>query len=150
MKLGLLHEVDTLKASLGEQLCYVSFEHKSLQELAAALYITQVLDEAEKAENTEVNFTSAFLVELIVLCPVFCVLCDRHADKCSFLATSTKHVPLRQRQDATTFFCPLVFLNKAYHWNKINVSIKHTYPINLYPRYLGIFNLIFHTCWLIM
>ena len=50
MKLGLLHEVDTLKASLGEQLCYVSFEHKSLQELAAALYITQVLDEAESIE----------------------------------------------------------------------------------------------------
>ena len=50
MKLGLLHEVDTLKASLEEQLCYVSFEHKSLQELAAALYITQVLDEAENIE----------------------------------------------------------------------------------------------------
>ena len=52
MKLGLLHEVDTLKATLGEQFTYVSFEHKSLQELAAAMYITQ---ELEKAENIEVS-----------------------------------------------------------------------------------------------
>ena len=52
MKLGLLHEVDTLKASLEEQPTYVSFEHKSLQELAAAMYITE---ELEKAENIEVS-----------------------------------------------------------------------------------------------
>ena len=60
MKLGLLHQVDTLKASLGEQLCYVSFEHKSLQELAAALYITQVLDEAENVEVSVIAFRADF------------------------------------------------------------------------------------------
>ena len=50
MKLGLLHEVETMKASLEEPLTYVSFEHKSLQELAAAMYITQELEEAENIE----------------------------------------------------------------------------------------------------
>ena len=64
MKLGLLHEVDTLKASLGEKLCYVSFEHKSLQELAAALYITQVLDETE---NIEVNVSYLSVLILGIL-----------------------------------------------------------------------------------
>ena len=58
MKLGLLHEVDRLKASFAEQLCYVSFEHKSLQELAAALHITQVLDGAENIEISAINFPS--------------------------------------------------------------------------------------------
>ena len=64
MKLGLLHEVDTLKASLGEQLCYVSFEHKSLQELAAAMYITQVLDEAENIE-VSVNYLSMLILGIL-------------------------------------------------------------------------------------
>ena len=61
MKLGLLHEVDTTKTSLGEQLCYVSFEHKSLQELAAALYISQVLDEAENIEVSVIAFRGDFM-----------------------------------------------------------------------------------------
>ena len=43
-----------MKASLWQKPIYVSFEHKSLQELAAALYITRVLEEAV---DTEVSFT---------------------------------------------------------------------------------------------
>ena len=54
MKLGLLHEIKTLKTSLGDQPCYVSFEVQSLQELAAAIYITQVLDETR---NMKVSAT---------------------------------------------------------------------------------------------
>ena len=54
MKLGLLHEVDTTKATHAEQPIYVSFEHKSLQELAAAIFVTQTLEEAQ---NVEVSFT---------------------------------------------------------------------------------------------
>ena len=44
MKLGLLHELDTTKIHLEGQPSFVSFEHKSLQELAAAMYICHVLE----------------------------------------------------------------------------------------------------------
>ena len=67
MKLGLLHEVDQLKATLGEQLCYVSFEHKSLQELAAALYITQVLDEAANIEVSGFLILNVLYWKMLIL-----------------------------------------------------------------------------------
>ena len=50
MKLGLLHEMDSLRATLDEQPNFVSFEHKSLQELAGAMYVKEVLEDSEKTE----------------------------------------------------------------------------------------------------
>ena len=47
MKLGLLHQVDTTKIHLKGHTSFVSFEHKSLQELAAALYICYVLEHGD-------------------------------------------------------------------------------------------------------
>ena len=47
MKLGLLHQVDTTKIHLKGHVSFVSFEHKSLQELAAALYICHVLEHGD-------------------------------------------------------------------------------------------------------
>ena len=53
MKLGLLHQVDTTKIHLeGTTLSFVSFEHKSLQELAAAVYICRVL---QNGDDIQVN-----------------------------------------------------------------------------------------------
>ena len=50
MKLGLLHQVDTTKMHLEGQPSSVSFEHKSLQELAAALYICRVLEHGDEIQ----------------------------------------------------------------------------------------------------
>ena len=52
MKLGLLHEVDgPQKATLREQPSYLSFTHKSLQEMEASKFVTQ---ELEASKNIKV------------------------------------------------------------------------------------------------
>ena len=43
MKLGLLHEAETKTITTGGQPKFVSFAHKSFQELAAAFYIEKFL-----------------------------------------------------------------------------------------------------------
>ena len=43
MKLGLLHETDIKAVTTPEQPSFVSFEHKSFQELAAAFHIERLL-----------------------------------------------------------------------------------------------------------
>ena len=54
MKLGLLHEVDgPQKATLREQPSYLSFTHKSLQEMEASKFVTQ---ELEASQNIKVRF----------------------------------------------------------------------------------------------
>ena len=55
MKLGLLHQVDTTKIHLKGHTSFVSFEHKSLQELAAAFYICHVL---RHGDDIQVNYLS--------------------------------------------------------------------------------------------
>ena len=69
MKLGLLHQVDTTKIHLKGHTSFVSFEHKTLQELAAALYICHVL---EHGDNIQVSVNEYLLylsvVRKIILC----------------------------------------------------------------------------------
>ena len=48
MKLGLLHEVDgPQRATLREQPSYLSFSHKSLQEMEASKFVTQELETSQ-------------------------------------------------------------------------------------------------------
>ena len=55
MKLGLLHEVDgPQKATLREQPSYLSFTHKSLQEMEASKFVTQ---ELEASKDIKVRFS---------------------------------------------------------------------------------------------
>ena len=96
MKLGLLHEVDTLKASFAEQLCYVSFEHKSLQELAAALYITQVLDEAVNIE------VSCFFIVFFVFYRIVIKSVNILGHKQTISSKACNSVPARQPHDVET------------------------------------------------
>ena len=64
MKLGLLHEVDgPQKATLREQPSYLSFTHKSLQEMEASKFVTQELETSKDmkvklAQMNEVNYVS--------------------------------------------------------------------------------------------
>ena len=51
MKLGLLHEVDgPQKATLREQPSYLSFTHKSLQEMEGSKFVTQELETSKDAK----------------------------------------------------------------------------------------------------
>ena len=63
MKLGLLHQVDTTKINLKGETSFVSFEHKSLQELAAALYICHVLEHSDDIQ-VSVNEYLLYLQQL--------------------------------------------------------------------------------------
>ena len=55
MKLGLLHEVDgPQRATLREQPSYLSFTHKSLQEMEASKFVTQ---ELEASKNIKVKYS---------------------------------------------------------------------------------------------
>ena len=54
MKLGLLHEIDgPQKATLREQPTYLSFTHKSLQEMEALKFVAQ---ELETTKDIKVKF----------------------------------------------------------------------------------------------
>ena len=63
MKLGLLHQVDTTKIHLKGHTSFVSFEHKTLHELAAALHICHVLehgDDIQVSVNEYLLYLSIF------------------------------------------------------------------------------------------
>ena len=63
MKLGLLHQADTTKIHLKGHTSFVSFEHKTLQELAAALYIRHVL---EHSDDIQVSVNEHLLYHSVV------------------------------------------------------------------------------------
>ena len=65
MKLGLLHEVDEpSRATLREQPTYLSFTHKSLQEMEASKFVTQELETSTDIKvRRQLNIDSSTVAE---------------------------------------------------------------------------------------
>ena len=56
MKLGLLHETETKVVTTRENPTFVSFEHKSVQELAAAFYIERLIQCSDDIQVSSHHF----------------------------------------------------------------------------------------------